>query len=121
MAASTPDGHLTWYVINCFGGLMTNAEALAYRAFLGAAKGKASSSPDLWDDTKTSDPEALSLMAGGVDAFMLRVRERILRDHPDRVALNRCPRCGGLAMTPKAQQCRWCHHDWHAPAHGSSE
>jgi hypothetical protein len=121
MAASTPDAHLTWYVINYFGGFMTKAEWLAYRTYLAEGKAKAYNSPQLLDDLKTTDPEALRLMADGSEAFMLRVRDRILRDHPDRVVLNYCPKCGGLATTPKAQQCRWCHHDWHASAQGSAE
>jgi uncharacterized C2H2 Zn-finger protein len=27
--------------------------------------------------------------------------------------VNRCPRCGEVAKTPKAKQCRFCKHDWH--------
>jgi hypothetical protein len=119
MASSTPEGHLTWYVINYFGSLMTRAESLAYRTYLAREKAKAHSSPDLFDDMMTSDPVALSLMSDDIETFMHRVRDRILRDHPDHVVLNRCPKCGGLAMTPKAQQCRWCHHDWHRRAQGS--
>lgn len=116
MASSTPEGHLTWDVINYFGRLMTRAESLAYRTYLAEAKAKAYNSPELLDDMKTNDLEALSLMTDDIETFMLRVRDRIHRDHPDRVVLNRCPKCGGLAMTPKAQQCRWCHHDWHPSA-----
>src|SRR6476646_6354720 len=107
MAASTPDGHLTWYVINYFSGLMTKTEWLAYQTFLAEGNAKATGSPDAYDHMKTSDPEALSLMADGVEVFMRRVRDRIIRDHPDWVVFNYCPRCGGLAKTPKAQQCRW--------------
>jgi hypothetical protein len=36
-------------------------------------------------------------MSQGVEQFRLHVRERILREHRDRVFLNYCPRCGGLA------------------------
>jgi Uncharacterized protein conserved in bacteria (DUF2199) len=98
----------------------TRAELLAYRIYLAEEKAKAYDSPELLDDMKTSDPEALSLMTDDIETFMLRVRDRILRDHPDRVVLNHCQKCGGLAMTPKAQQCRWCHHDWHPRAQGST-
>jgi hypothetical protein len=68
MATSTPEGHLSWYVIDYFGGLMTKAEWLAYRTFLAEAKDKAANSHSR-DDMKTSDPEALALMADGVEAF----------------------------------------------------
>jgi hypothetical protein len=121
MAASTPDRHLTWYVINYFGRLMTKAEGLAYRAFIAEGKLKAYHAPHLWEDMKTSDPEALTLRADGVDAFLLRVRDRILRDPPHQIVLNYCPKCGGLATTPKAKQCRWCHHHWRAPTQHSTE
>jgi hypothetical protein len=33
MAARTPEDHLTWYVINYYGGLMTREEWLALRNF----------------------------------------------------------------------------------------
>lgn len=139
MAASTPDGHLTWYVINYF-GFMTEPEWLAYRAFSAQEKAKHppslleylrtnnpeayrallaeeeaeyANSPDPLEGLRTSNPEAFALMTDGREEFMRRVRDRILRDHRDKVFLNNCPRCGGLAMTPKAQQCRWCFYDWH--------
>ena len=116
MAARTPDDHLTWYVVNYYDHLMTKAEWLASRHYIAEEKVKHGSPPEALDVLKTSDPEALSLLADGVDQFWRRVRDRILRDHGDRVVLNYCPRCGGLAKTPKAQQCHWCFHDWHARA-----
>jgi len=114
MGKRTPDEHLTKYVIDYYGGLMTRAEWLAYRAFLAEGKIQQGYSPEPLEDLQTNDPDALSLMSAGVDSFRRRVRERILRDHPDKVLLNYCPKCGGLATTPKARQCCWCFHDWHA-------
>lgn len=119
MAARTPEEHLTWYVINYYGGLMTKAEWLAYRNFLVDGKVRAGYSPELLED-RTSDPEALSLMSDGIEVFMLRVCERILHEHKDRVILNCCPKCGGLAKTPKARQCHWCFYAWHEHERGSS-
>jgi hypothetical protein len=113
MAKRTPEEHLTKYVIDYYGRLMTRAESLAYRTFLVDAKIEHGYSPELLEDLRTSDPEALLLMRDGVDLFMLRVRERILREHQNRVVLNHCPKCGGLATTPRARQCRWCFFDWH--------
>jgi len=124
VAKPTPDAHLTWYVISYF-PFMTRAEWRAHRTFITEAKIQAGYSPetfDLGDRTliaaggeplRTSDPEALSLMTDGLDAFLRRTRDRILRDHADQVVLNYCPKCGGLAKTPMAQQCHWCFHDWH--------
>jgi len=113
MAKWTPEEHLTKYVIDYYSGLMTQAEWLAYRAFLAEGKIRHGYSPDLLADLRTNDPEALSLMHNGVESFMLRVRERILRDHRDTVVLNYCPKCRGLARTPKARQCCWCFYGWH--------
>jgi len=92
---------------------MTKAERLAYRSILVQGKLDAGYDENLLADLKTNDPEASSLMADGEQLFLRRVRDRILREHGDSVFLNRCPKCGGLAKTPKAQQCHWCHHDWH--------
>ncbi len=113
MAASTPDEHLTWYVINYFGGLMTEPEWLAHRAFIGQLKAEHSDCRELMEKSNTKDPDALALMAEGQQQFMRRARDRILRDHPDKVFLNNCPKCGGLATTPTAQQCRWCFYARH--------
>lgn len=42
-----------------------------------------------------------------------RIAEIILRDYSDKVFLNNCPKCGKLARTPKAKQCRFCEYNWH--------
>jgi hypothetical protein len=103
MPRRAPEEHLTKYVIDYDGRLMTRAEWLAYRAFLAEGKIQHGYSPELLKDLRTGDPEAMSLMSQGVEQFRLQVRERILRDHQDKVFLNYCPRCGGLAKTPKAR------------------
>ena len=113
MAKLTPDEHLTKYVIDYYGGLMTRAEWLAYRAFVVEGKIEHGYDPELLSDLRTDDPEALSLMSQGVESFRLHVRDRILRDHRERVFLNYCPKCAGLTTTPRARQCRWCFHQWH--------
>jgi len=33
--------------------------------------------------------------------------------HKNEIYLNNCPKCGKITRTPKAKQCRFCHHDWH--------
>jgi hypothetical protein len=115
MAKRTPEEHLTKYVIDYYGGLMTRAEGLAYLSFLAEGRIQHGYSPEPLEDSRTDDPEAAALMSQGVDQFRLHVRDRILRHHADRVFLNHCPRCGGLATTPRAKQCCWCFHDWHRP------
>jgi hypothetical protein len=133
MAARTPEEHLTWYVINYFGGFMTKAEWLAHRTFMMEFKAQHGYSTELLEEAdrgltdagyeplRTSDPEALSLMSDGVEVFLRRVRDRILREHQDRVVLNYCPKCGGLAKTPRAQQCQWCFYVWHGRGRNPSD
>ena len=47
------------------------------------------------------------------EAFQAATGARILRDHADEIFLNRCPKCGALAATPRARQCRRCYYTWH--------
>jgi hypothetical protein len=64
----------------------------------------------------SNDPEALRLASEGFHVFMMRTAQRILDESCNEVAFNYCPRCGALARTPKARQCRFCRHDWHSAA-----
>jgi hypothetical protein len=96
---------------------MTGKERLAYRALLAEEKACATSSEGLarmlraqWTNT---DPDSLRLLDGGSDLFLVRLRDRILRDHATEVVLKRCPKCGAITRTPKARQCFDCGHDWH--------
>ena len=103
---------------------MSEAEWLAHRTFMTDFKAQ-HGAPDFreaferhftdvcHEPLRTSDPEVLSMMSDGVEVFLRRVRDRILREHQDSVVLNNCPKCGGLAKTPRAQQCQWCLYDWH--------
>jgi hypothetical protein len=61
----------------------------------------------------SDDPEVLQLTSDGVQGFAERTANRLLAEQRDAVFLNYCPRCHELARTPKAQQCRFCGHDWH--------
>lgn len=60
----------------------------------------------------SDDQTVISLLAEGSSKFNMRVAERIMRETPEKVFLNRCAQCGQLARTPKAKQCR-CGHQWH--------
>ena len=64
------------------------------------------------------DPEVMALLADGIDAFRRRLATRLLRDYPQELFINRCPRCNRIARTPKAQQCPWCHFHWHQQSSG---
>jgi hypothetical protein len=114
---------LTRYVITHYGGLMTPTEFQAWRSVMGLQKMDRSTSPPMKEMLArvlvSNDPEVLELLADGHDVFLTGVRERILREHADKVFLNQCPECGGLAWTPRARQCPHCFHSWHdQPRHG---
>jgi hypothetical protein len=49
----------------------------------------------------------------GLDRFEIMVAESILKNNPDKVFFNRCPKCDQLARTPMARQCQHCGYDWH--------
>jgi len=77
-------------------------------------KAQAEARNDLeYSEFLSDDPEVLNLAASGYNPFLKRTAARMLAEHGDKVFLNRCPKCGGLARIPKAMQCRFCDHDWH--------
>lgn len=114
------------YVIQYYRHLMTPQEwradghlrattKLRYGRILKAAQLEAGSSPHTICEHLSTDPEVLKLVREG-HAFTMRTAQRILDEHRDEIAFNYCPRCGALARTPKARQCRFCRHDWHSAA-----
>jgi ribosomal protein L40E len=48
------------------------------------------------------------------DAFKLKLVSRIYNEHKNELQLNLCPKCGKIARTPEAKQCRFCFYDWHS-------
>lgn len=56
---------------------------------------------------------ALDLIKNGEEAFIVNTAKRIIRDNPNDIFLNICPKCNKLARTPYAKQCRHCGFDWH--------
>lgn len=117
------DRDMAEYVLRYYDHLMTKQEHLAHRHLIGTlkltglsnpaaqAKAKCDSSPRR--ELLSDDPEILDLTREGFEPFLMRTAERIFKDHRDKIVLNYCPKCGGLAKTPKARQCRFCFHDWH--------
>jgi hypothetical protein len=112
------------YAFQNYGHLMTPKEQLAFRhlggtmkATLGrsdhAAQEEVKSGSTYFRKWLSDDPEVLHLARDGYEAFVLRAGHRILTDSQALIFLNYCPRCSALARTPKAQQCRFCGHDWH--------
>jgi hypothetical protein len=60
----------------------------------------------------TEDPRNKELLKDGYDTFEIAVAERIMKDSPEKVFLNNCPKCKKLARTTKAKQCRHCRYRW---------
>jgi len=115
------------YVLRYYGQLMTTPERLAHRHLTATAKvtrgrtdaaaqSEVANSLHPMRDLLSRDPQVLQLSNEGIDIFMVRTAQRIVDEHGDEIVLNYCPHCGALAKTPKARQCRLCHHDWHSAA-----
>jgi hypothetical protein len=108
---------LAIYIINYYSHLMTLEERVARQSMIGEFKIQRATSSTMKEELRkqwiSEDPKVLELLSSGPDAFMTRVRDRVMRDHADEVFLNYCPRCGALAKTPTAKQCPKCFFSWH--------
>ena len=114
------------YILRYYSRFMNQKEHLAFRHLAATVKATHGRSDVIaQQETRSSkahlrkllseDPEVLRLASDGMEAFVQQTVTRILAEHGDEIVLNRCPRCGALARTPTARQCRSCHHDWHDP------
>jgi len=107
------------YIINYFSELLTLEERFAIRHTHHSIK-----TEDSLDNPRirniylkhswiTEDQEILQLLLNGYDNFQIQTAKRISEQNPDKVFFNNCPKCGKLARTPFAKQCRFCGHNWH--------
>jgi hypothetical protein len=105
------------YVWGHYGDLFTAAEKRAYWPYIWermrVEKGRDVVGLEWTSNRVAEDAEVMALLVDGVEAFHRRAAQRVLAEHGQQVFLNRCPRCGRLVRTPKAQQCLWCGNDWH--------
>jgi hypothetical protein len=108
---------LAIYIINYYTDLMTCEEKAAHQSVVGEHKIEHADSPEMKEVLRnrlvSTDPRVRALLADGAEAFFAGVRDRVLREHPNEALLNHCPRCGALAKTPTAKQCRKCFFSWH--------
>ena len=112
------------YIVRYYSRLMTDAEKRAHRNLsltMKATRGRSdlAAQGEIKRSTAhakfmSADPEALALSKDGYEPFLFRTAARIMRENEDMIRFNRCPKCGNLARTPTARQCRMCRHDWHA-------
>jgi hypothetical protein len=112
------------YVVRYYGHLMTALERRAHRHLLGTAKlthGRTEAAAQVEAGSRShparellsDDPDVIRMASKGIDAFVVQTAQRILDEHANEISFNYCPKCGALAKTPKARQCRFCRHDWH--------
>jgi hypothetical protein len=112
---------LTEYVINNYRHLMTPRETTAHKNLIYEEKAKANEAR--YAETAelirrnwiSRDPAVLDLLRDGTEAFFLRVRDRILREHAAEVVVRRCPRCDHITRRPSSRQCFACGHEWNDP------
>lgn len=114
------------YIFRYYDHFMTLEEQLANRHLMGtmklthgqsdlAAQSKATlrAKNEARRELFSDNPEILEMATEGFEAFQMRVAERIFEKHRHEIFFNYCPKCGKLAKTPKAKQCRFCSNDWH--------
>ena len=61
----------------------------------------------------SEQPNIKEYLKDGYEEFELSVAKRIMKEAPEKVFLNNCPKCNKLARTPYARQCRHCGNNWH--------
>ena len=111
------DRELIDYIIEHYMGLLGLKEKMAQKHHMATVKSDNANDSRLKDmmlrQWGTKDKEALDLLDKGYDEFKRISAEKIMQEHGDNVFINNCPKCGRLARTPLAKQCRHCGHDWH--------
>ncbi len=104
------------YILRYFMDLMTDHEISALKNHMYTSKTSDNSTlRNIMTERKWIDynPEIVKLLESGYDEFELFVATRIMDENPEKVIFNNCPKCGKLARTPYAKQCRFCSYDWH--------
>ena len=117
-----PDITTIEYIFKNYSHLMTVREAAAMKHFMTTSKfhEKISNDTDnahqnflVEKGWRVNYKEVAELLKDGFDQFRIKTSERILKDNPNKIYFNHCSRCGKLARTPHARQCRFCGYDWH--------
>lgn len=104
------------YIRNYFSRLLTDDEKLALKYHMYTYKTE--DNPQMrkvmvdkgWISERSDIKEFLN---DGYDEFELNVSKRIMKETPEKVFFNNCPKCNRLARTPYARQCKHCGHSWH--------
>ena len=112
------DAETANYIVTYYSNLLTLEEKLAFRHIHSLYKLSYESNSNLEKAYRkqgwlTDNETVLDLLRNGYDTFEIRVANRILKDNSNKIFLNNCPKCGKLARTPMAKQCRHCSCNWH--------
>jgi uncharacterized OB-fold protein len=108
------------YILDYYSRFMTLKEVAAMKHYMTSFKFPKTASAD--DDTKnlllekgwlSSDKDVAELLKDGYKQFRQNTAERILKENKEKIYFNDCPKCGKLARTPQAKQCRYCGYSWH--------
>ncbi|MVO07757.1 hypothetical protein GOQ30_01100 [Flavobacterium sp. TP390] len=68
---------------------------------------------ELRDRHISTDKNVLKLLENGFEEFKIKAATRIYKEYKNELTLNLCPKCGKIARTTDAKQCRFCRYDWH--------
>ena len=106
------------YIFNYCGRFFWKSELLANKHLLALSKSKQGVNETIYkffmkEENVYSNKEVMDLIKDGYDAYRIKVAGRIWDEHKNELDLNLCPKCGKVARTPWAKQCRFCNHDWH--------
>jgi len=104
------------YIIRYFSNLMTDDEKLALKHQMYMSKSSDNTTLGNMNDKKkwiNNDPQITTLLKDGYEMFKTKIVKRIMNETPGKVIFNNCPKCGKLARTPQAKQCRFCNYNWH--------
>ncbi|WP_294283763.1 hypothetical protein [uncultured Chryseobacterium sp.] len=104
------------YIIRYFGHLMTDDEnaALKYQMYMYKSSDNEKQRKIMVEKGWISQTaETDNLLRKGYEEFEINVAKRITAQAPKDIFFNNCPKCGKLARTPSAKQCRYCGFSWH--------
>lgn len=104
------------YIITHFRELLTDDEKLAlqYQMYMDKTSDNAKLRKIMIEKGWiTTENQPLELLKKGYEDFEANVVKRIMNETPEKVFFNNCSKCGKLARTPKAKQCRYCLYNWH--------
>ena len=106
------------YIFSYCGRFFWKSELLANKHMHALSKSKQGVNETVYkffmkDENVLTNKEVMNLVKDGYEAYKNKVAMRIWENHKGELDLNLCPKCGKIARTPWAKQCRFCFYDWH--------